>query len=357
MSGPTIKDIAREANVGTATVERVLNDRGGVSTELAERVIKAAKKLKYGDRRLTPHRGIIRIEVLLVQPEAEVFYADLNAAFQRISASLDPTILVHRTIVREDDIPGVARHIATPTLRRAGLIVLAPDHPEITESIRKARASGVEVVQMLTGSAGEDVPYIGIDNYAAGRTAAYYMSRMLRGSSGTLLAICHSGAYRAHRERIRGFSDYLTQHMSGDHSFCRVIFARDDNLFSAERLTEALRDDASVIGVYSVGAGTEGIAAALKAHPAKVFWIGHARTHSTVKCLRSGLMDICIDGAQETQARRSLDIVLRRLGLIDVDVSGAPVQFLTITAESLAASEGYNESRLHNGMLSIQPGE
>ncbi|WP_439373064.1 LacI family DNA-binding transcriptional regulator [Bradyrhizobium sp. DASA03120] len=336
MSGPTIRDIAREANVGTATVERVLNDRGGVRIELAERVIKAAKKLKYGDRQLRPHRGIIRIEVLLVQPDGEVFYADLNTAFQRISASLDPSILVHRTFVREDDIAGVAQHIAKPTLRRAGLIVLAPDHPEITESIRKARMSGVEVVQMLTGSAGDDVPYIGIDNYAAGRTAAYYMSRMLRGTSGTLLAMCHSGAYRAHRERIRGFSDYLTQHTNGDHKFYLVIFGHDDNLLSAERLTEALRDDNSVIGLYSVGAGKEGIAAALKAHPAKVFWIGHALTDSTAKCLRSGLMDICIDGAPETQARRSLDTMLRRLGLIDVDVSSTPVQFLTITAQNLS---------------------
>ncbi|MEY9590882.1 LacI family transcriptional regulator [Bradyrhizobium yuanmingense] len=335
MSGPTIRDIAREANVGTATVERVLNDRGGVRTELAERVIRAVKKLKYGDRRLKPHSGIIRIEVLLVQPEAEVFYADLNATFQRISASLDPAILVHRTFVSEDDIAGVARHIAKPPVRRAGLIVLAPDHPEITESIRQARMSGVEVVQLLTGSADEDVPYIGIDNYAAGRTAAYYMSRMLRGICGTVLAMCHSGAYRAHRERIRGFSDYLMQHADGHRNFCAVIFGHDDNLLSAERLSEALRNGDRVVGLYSVGAGREGIAAALNAHPAKVFWIGHALTQSTAKCLRSGLMDICIDGAPETQARRSLDTVLHRLGLIDVDVSSAPVQFLTITAQNL----------------------
>ncbi|MDA9490388.1 MULTISPECIES: LacI family DNA-binding transcriptional regulator [unclassified Bradyrhizobium] len=335
MSGPTIRDIAREANVGTATVERVLNDRGGVRTELAERVIRAAKKLKYGDRRLRPHSGIIRIEVLLVQPEAEFFYADLNATFQRISASLDPAILVHRTFVSEDDVTGVARHIAKPTVRRAGLIVLAPDHPEITESIRQARMSGVEVVQLLTGSADEDVPYIGIDNYAAGRTAAYYMSSMLRGIRGTVLAMCHSGAYRAHRERIRGFSDYLMQHTDGDRNFYVVIFGHDDNLLSAERLSEALRNGDRVIGLYSVGAGREGIAAALNAHPAKVFWIGHALTQNTAKCLRSGLMDICIDGAPETQARRSLDTVLHRLGLINVDLSSAPVQFLTITAQNL----------------------
>ncbi|OPY94390.1 LacI family transcriptional regulator [Bradyrhizobium sacchari] len=335
MSGPTIRDIAREANVGTATVERVLNDRGGVRTELAERIIRAAKKLKYGDRRLRSHSGIIRIEVLLVQPEAEVFYADLNATFQRISASLDPAILVHRTFVSEDDISGVAQHIAKPPVRRAGLIVLAPDHPEITESIRQARMAGVEVVQLLTGSADEDVPYIGIDNYAAGRTAAYYMSRMLRGIPGNVLAMCHSGAYRAHRERIRGFSDYLMQHADSHCNFCAVIFGHDDNLLSAERLSEALRNGERVVGLYSVGAGREGIAATLNAHPAKVFWIGHALTESTAKCLRSGLMDICIDGAPETQARRSLDTVLHRLGLIDVDVSSAPVQFLTITAQNL----------------------
>ncbi len=338
MRGPTIRDIAREANVGTATVERVLNDRGGVRTELAERVMKAAKKLKYGDRRFRPHRGIIRIEVLLVQPEGELFYADLNTTFQRISASLDPTILVHRTLARENDIASIAQHIATPHVRRAGLIVLAPDHPKIAESIRQARISGVEVVQVLTGSAGEDVPYIGIDNYAAGRTAAYYMSRMLQGSSGTFLAMCHSGAYRAHRERIRGFSDYLTQHTNGDHDFCLVIFGHDDNLLSAERLTQAFREDNRVIGLYTVGAGREGIASALKAHPVRVFWIGHALTHTTARCLRSGLMDICIDGAPETHARRSLDMVLHRLGLIDVDVSSAPVQFLTITAQNLSRS-------------------
>ncbi|MBH5371037.1 LacI family DNA-binding transcriptional regulator [Bradyrhizobium glycinis] len=335
MSGPTIRDIAREANVGTATVERVLNDRGGVRTALAERVIRAAKKLKYGDRRLRPHSGIIRIEVLLVRPEAEVFYADLNAIFRQISASLDPAILVHRTFVSEDDISGVAQHIAKPPVRRAGLIVLAPDHPEITESIRQARMAGVEVVQLLTGSADEDVPYIGIDNYAAGRTAAYYMSRMLRGIRGTVLAMCHSGAYRAHRERIRGFSDYLIEHADGNPYFHVVVFGHDDNLLSAERLSEALRNDNRVIGLYSVGAGREGIAAALNAHPTKVFWIGHALTQSTAMCLRSGLMDICIDGAPETQARRSLDTVLHRLGLIDVDVSTAPVQFLTITAQNL----------------------
>jgi len=42
-----------------------------------------------------------------------------------------------------------------------------------------------------------------------------------------------------------------------------------------------------------------------------------------------------IDQAPEIQARRSLDTVLRGLGLIDIEISAQPVQFLTITPENV----------------------
>lgn len=45
MSKPNYRDIARHAGVGTATVERVLNGRGGVRPELVEKVISAARRL------------------------------------------------------------------------------------------------------------------------------------------------------------------------------------------------------------------------------------------------------------------------------------------------------------------------
>ncbi|MCK1641456.1 LacI family DNA-binding transcriptional regulator [Bradyrhizobium sp. 157] len=98
LRGPTIRDIAREANVGTATVEGVLKDLGGVRTELAERVIKATKKLNMatgdsGSPRHHSDRGASRSaggQVFLCRPQ-RYFPADFG--------SLDPTILVHRTFV------------------------------------------------------------------------------------------------------------------------------------------------------------------------------------------------------------------------------------------------------------------
>ena len=47
MAKSTIKDVAMEANVSTATVSRVLNDSGFVSDDIKDRVHLAVKKLNY----------------------------------------------------------------------------------------------------------------------------------------------------------------------------------------------------------------------------------------------------------------------------------------------------------------------
>jgi LacI family transcriptional regulator len=46
-------------------------------------------------------------------------------------------------------------------------------------------------------------------------------------------------------------------------------------------------------------------------------------------------MSIVLDQAPEVQARRSIDLALNRLGLIEVEISAEPVRFLTITSENL----------------------
>jgi LacI family transcriptional regulator len=117
-----LADIAREAKVGTATVERVLNSRGNVRAQTVERVLLAARKLGY-DRRLPDrYHGFIRIEVIMVRPDTP-FFSRLNHAFARIAASLGPSILIHRTFLDEKDPLSVARHIANPGFRRSGLII------------------------------------------------------------------------------------------------------------------------------------------------------------------------------------------------------------------------------------------
>ncbi|MBY5569682.1 LacI family DNA-binding transcriptional regulator [Rhizobium leguminosarum] len=334
----TLKDVATQSGVGTATVERVLNGRGGVRPETVEKVFLAARRLEYRQSLPVAHRGLIRIEVILVRPETS-FYSRLNRAFERIAASLDDSIVVHRTFVRENEPAQFACYVANPAARRSALIVVAPDHADVVTSVRKAAGLGIPVVQIMTRPAAE-LPYVGIDNYAAGRTAAHYMSGMLAQRPGSFVALCHSGAYENHKERIRGFSSYLSDNASNkgsnEHRFIEVMFDLDDEHNAIELLQAALQREPGIIGVYSAGGDNKGVARVIEANKAgRPFWVGHELTGETQDYLRRGIMAIVLDQAPEVQARRSIDLALNRLGLIEVEVSAEPVRFLTITPENL----------------------
>ncbi|MBB4275437.1 LacI family DNA-binding transcriptional regulator [Rhizobium mongolense] len=334
MTKITLRDVAREAGVGTATVERVVNGRGGVRPETLEKVFLAVRKLNYRHVMPEAHRGLVRIEVVLVRPETN-FYSRMNQAFERIAALLDHSIVVHRTFARENDPADFAHYIAKPKNRRSSLIVVAPDHPDVVTSVRQAAALGIPVIQIMTRPAPE-LPYVGIDNYAAGRTAAYYMSRMQAGKAGSFVALCHSGAYENHRERIRGFSEYLAEHADGGHAFVEVMFDFDDEHNTIELLRNALRRHPNVIGVYSAGGDNVAVASVLKNQRTRmVFWVGHELSDQTRGYLREGIMSVVLDQVPEIQARRSIDLTLKALGLIDVDVSTEPVRFLTVTPENV----------------------
>jgi hypothetical protein len=66
---PRFQDIAEEAGVGTATVERVLNGQANVLPQTAQRVIVAARRLGY-DRTL-PSEGLGGPKLRLAPPGAE----------------------------------------------------------------------------------------------------------------------------------------------------------------------------------------------------------------------------------------------------------------------------------------------
>jgi LacI family transcriptional regulator len=331
-----LSDIAREANVGPATAERVLNSRGNVRLETAERVLVAARKLGY-DRNLPQrYRGIIRIEVIMVRPDTP-FFSRLNQAFASIAATLDSSVLVHRTFLDENDPLAVARHIANPGFRRSGLIIVAPDHPEVMARLQQVKANGVTVVHIVSRIGDGEDPFIGIDNYAAGRTAAYYMTNMLKARGGSFVALCHSSAYQVHKQRIRGFSDYLGDHPNPAHMFALVMFGMDERERSAALFEDALKAHPDIIGIYNAGGANLGIASVLERHDLgqSIMWIGHELTANSRRWLKTGLMDIVLDQAPEIQARRAVDTVLHRIGFHEVEDSSGPVRFLTINSENL----------------------
>lgn len=332
MAKTTYAAIAARAGVGTATVERVLNGRGGVRPDTVARVVAAAKALDWSGRLPEQHRGIRRIEVILVRPDSS-FFVRLAAAYRRIAASLDPTIQIHVTFVGEDDGPAIARRITAPETPRAGLIIATPGHPEVRSALQQVVAHGAPVIQVVTRILPE-AEFVGIDNYAAGRMASLLMSRMCT-RYGTVIALCHSSVYQVHRERLRGFSDYLADHAPPRLRFAFVAFGGDNRDHSARRLREALSVWPDLTGIYNVGGANSAVLDALARVRNHVFFVGHELSPATDTALRSGTADVVLDQVPEAQARRTVDLMLSRLGLTELAIDNPPMRFTTITSENL----------------------
>lgn len=332
MARPTYAAIAAEAGAGTATVERVLNGRGGVSPATVERVIAAARRLDWPGRLPETHRGLLRIEVLLVRPETS-FFSRLSRAFERIAATLDASVSVHRTFLPEGDADAIARHILRQEPRRSGLILAVPDRAPIRTALAGFAGSGLPVIQIVT-RADPAAPYVGIDNQAAGRSAGLFMARMAP-RPGPVVALCHSPIYQVHRDRIRGFSDALARHGAARLTFSRVLFGQDDPQRGADLLLSALREMPDLAGLYNAGGGNAALVELLRRQGSRPFFIGHELTDTTARALRDGVMDVILDQAPEAQARRAMDLMLHRLGLLPGPVDNPPIRFITLTAESV----------------------
>jgi LacI family transcriptional regulator len=313
----------------------VLNGRGGVRPETVEKVVAAARSLDYPRRLPEAHHGVIRIEVILVRPDA-TFFARLSRAFERIAATLDRTIAVHRTFLDEANPAAIAARILDPEMRRAALILAVPDHPLVSAALRKLEAEKIPTVQIVTQISGTRSTYVGIDNYAAGRMAGLLMARMQR-RPGKVVAVCHSQIYRVHRDRVRGFFDYLIEAGGDGFEPVATLFGHDDGDRNAEQLHEALKRWPDLAGLYNAGGANTALNEVLRRHPRgrDIFFVGHELTERSTRALREGTMDVVLDQAPEAQARRAIDLVLAGLNLHDLPVDNPPIRFITFTAENL----------------------
>ena len=145
-----------------------------------------------------------------------------------------------------------------------GVATIALDHPKVRAAIDDAANRGIRVVTLVSDApSSQRLHYVGIDNPAAGRTAAALMGRFLRGRRGSVGVIAGSLVLRDHAERQFGFHQILSSEYP-DLSPLAAVEGRDDNKRTRMLAARLLSRQPDLVGLYSVGAGNRGIAAALE---------------------------------------------------------------------------------------------
>ena len=264
----TIADIARQAGVGTATVDRVLNRRPGVNVDTVQRVMRVASELGSAPVRGRPRRaGSFRFSYVL-PTDGSPFVTLIERQVAQAAGDFRHrhiTEITHQIDVTDPN------YFAAELIKRVdcdGIALLAPDLPSVKLAINELVRAGVHVVTLFSDVAGSmRETHIGADNRAAGRTAALLLGRMA-GVPGrdTLLLSSQATRLSAQIERRIGFAQVIEERFPR----LRVVRTPDlpaDEASAAKALSRFLKKDMDpnrVAGIYNVGSGSVGLARTLE---------------------------------------------------------------------------------------------
>jgi LacI family transcriptional regulator len=303
-------DVAREAGVSLATVDRVLNARGIVHDRTRRDVLQVAGQLGYIPRLgPTPRPRRLSFDI--------VFAGGTNAFLQLLADEIGQAaagqadelgVTVHRV---EGFNPGALASALNEIERSDGVGVIALDHPAVREAIRGLRARGIPVATLVSDMSNiGSIGYVGIDNRAAGRLAGQMLGRLVGERAGSVLLFLGSRSYRGHEEREIGFRQVLEDEFPR-LSVIEVPDTRDDIAKARRETLAMLRRRDGIVGIYNIAAGNRGIVDALtEARPArKPVFVAHELTEHSRTALVAGLVDVVIDQNPALEAREILRLL------------------------------------------------
>lgn len=333
----SLKEVARRAGVGLATVDRVLNERGGVAPETVHRVLQAAREV--GLKRILPeeHRHPWQIELLLSSNDS-FFFKQLAQDFTEVASHLGyRRLTLRRTFVPEAQPERLAKLIRQGGETRDGLIVFAHEHPAIYEALDHCQAHGVPVISLVTDLPGAArLCHVGINQLQAGRTAAQLMGKMLH-QPGEVLMVSGHRDYSAHRQRIEGFRDLITSRFP--HLQLREVLAAQENRDTLSKLLEKqLVQSGHLQGIYNTGLGNTEIGQALARHRRlnQCIWITHELYATTRTLMAQQSVALTLDQNTRQHAQLALQLMLNYLEQgekPDIYINGK-VDFIIYTAEN-----------------------
>ncbi|MDK9697943.1 MAG: LacI family DNA-binding transcriptional regulator [Siculibacillus sp.] len=314
LSLTTLKDVAREAGVSIATVDRVLHNRPGVRKATVQRVEETIARLGFRPQAAAAElaRGRSYRFCFVMPKSLNVFMAEIqeHVILERAWLAARRTLV---DVVETDvfDAAALTETLEDIGRRYDGLAVVALDHPRVRAAIDDLVEAGVQVVTLVS-----DVPssrrahYVGIDNIAAGRTAGSLIGRFVGGRKGKVAVIAGSMALSDHTDRFIGISRVMGSDFP-DLELMMPIEGRDDDAANQTIAARLIAENPDLVGIYNIGAGTAGIGAALAdaGRSGDVVFVGHDLTVHTRRFLLIGLMDAVISQNPGREAHSALRIL------------------------------------------------
>mgnify|MGYP002717591393 CR=1 FL=1 len=336
MGKVTLEDVARAAGVSLATVDRVVNRRGGVSADKEAEILSAARRLGL-DRSLTVRPTLAKRIAILIQPPTNPFHDQLRQGIEQARAiHRDLNLLFQVEHIDPAQPDRIAAQIARAAAWADGMILTVPAAPQIVAAI-EALPPRIPVVTMA-----DDVPaasraaFVGPDDRQSGRVAGDLMGYLIGQNGGEALVLIGRFDMPGHGARSGGFIDVLAERHPAIR-VCEVLETHEDKATAATLALRAARANPDLRGIYLCTTGCSELVAALasirQTRPLAI--VTHELTPQRRALLKTRQVQAIIDQKPVLEARLAVETMARLIGRLDGEARSVATEIQIFMPESV----------------------
>ena len=316
----TIKQIAEITNVSRGTIDRVLNNRGGVSPETERKVRAAMEALNYlpnkAAQNLAVRRKKLKFGFILISPNSyNPFFADVEKGIKKKALELEEFGVT--VDIRYTPVNGIQKQIELlDEFVRSdynGIAITAYNTEEISHKINEISSKGIPVVTCTT-----DIPssgrlaYVGSNFYQCGQVAANLMGMISNGKA-KIGIVSGSENIMCITQRNAGFQTFLKENYPLAQVLCIASNNCYDDVESYLITQKMLEDHPNINALYLSAAGVSAACRAVTECNRKITVISNDCTSATKQLLETGVIAATIDQEPHYQGSKPLDILFQAL--------------------------------------------